>query len=373
MKIVYITDALAIWGGLERVLIEKVNELAVRYGYEVYLLTTNQGNHPVPFSLHPNIIHRDLDILLYKQYDYSGLYRLIKKVELKRLFAKRLREQIIKIQPDIMVCVRSELLDVANNIKGKIPVIYESHTLRYAQHFIGAHFYAQLKEKWYNLSVRHVKMVIALTEGDAKDWMSLNRHVNVIPNVVHLNIGDHYCNYQSKSVIYVGRYDKQKDIFSLLLIWKIIHEKYPDWQLHIYGGYGDEQEKLMAEINQMDADIYAHEPTSVIFDKYLDSSILLFTSLYEPFGLVIPEAMSCGLPVVAFDCPYGPSDIITDGVDGFLIKNRSINEFAEKVCLLMEDIELRKRMGKAGILSSQRYSADIIMPLWRSLFEQLVQ
>lgn len=373
MKIVYITDALAIWGGLERVLIEKVNELTARYGYEVYLLTTNQGDHPVPFSLHPNIVHCDLNILLYKQYDYSGLYRLIKRAELKRLFAKKLREHIDLIQPDIVVCVRPELLGVVNHIITDIPIIYESHTLRFSQHLTAAGFYAQLKEKWYNLSVRHVKMVIALTEGDAKDWSSLNCHVKVIPNIVHLNVGDHYCNYHSKSVIYVGRFDRQKDMYSLLLIWKIIHEKCPDWQLHIYGGYGDEQEKLMAEINQMDANIYAHEPTSVIFDKYLDSSILLSTSLYEPFGLVLPEAMSCGLPVVAFDCPYGPSDIITDGVDGFLIKNRSINEFAEKVCLLMEDVELRKRMGKAGIIASQRYSADMIMPLWQSLFEQLAQ
>ena len=95
------------------------------------------------------------------------------------------------------------------------------------------------------------------------------------------------------------------------------------------------------------------------------------TSLYEPFGLVLPEAMSCGLPVIAFDCPYGPSDIITDGVDGFLIKNRDIEMFADKVCQLIENEELRRRMGKNGIISSQRYRADVIMPKWISLFEEL--
>ena len=99
--------------------------------------------------------------------------------------------------------------------------------------------------------------------------------------------------------------------------------------------------------------------------------MLLLTSLYEPFGLVMPEAMSYGLPVVAFDCPYGPSDIITDGVDGFLIKDRSIEGFADRVCQLIEDEDLRRRMGAAGVQSSQRYSAENIMPMWKELFLSL--
>ena len=106
--------------------------------------------------------------------------------------------------------------------------------------------------------------------------------------------------------------------------------------------------------------------------KYKESSILLFTSLYEPFGLVLPEAMSCGLPVVAFDCPYGPADIVNDGVDGFLIANRSIEEYVEKVCFLIENEKLRIDMGKAGISSSQRFNECIIMPQWKKLFEELI-
>ena len=98
----------------------------------------------------------------------------------------------------------------------------------------------------------------------------------------------------------------------------------------------------------------------------------MLTSRFEPFGLVLPEAMSCGLPVVAYDCPYGPADIITDGKDGFLIKNRNVDEFAEKVCALIENRELRKVMGQAGILSSQRYDASFIMPKWKDFFEQLI-
>ena len=189
--------------------------------------------------------------------------------------------------------------------------------------------------------------------------------------MVHLNDTGKYSDCMSKSVIFVGRYDVQKDIGSLLKIWEIVNSRHPDWQLHLYGGYGSEQTKWMPMIEQMRANVYAHESTSQIFDKYMESSMLLMTSVHEPFGLVLPEAMSCGLPVVSFDCPYGPADIISDGVDGFLIKDRNIVVFADRVCQLIEDEDLRIKMGKAGILSSQKYKAGAIMPKWLELFSRV--
>jgi glycosyltransferase involved in cell wall biosynthesis len=212
---------------------------------------------------------------------------------------------------------------------------------------------------------------VALTEGDASEWRKINSHVCIIPNIVHLNDSGSYSDCEAESVIFVGRFSKQKDIKSLLEIWKIVHERKPKWQLQIYGGHGEEQDFLLPVIENVNANIQVQEPTSDIMNKYKDNSLLVMTSAYEPFGLVLPEAMSCGIPVVAFDCPYGPSDIITDGEDGFLIPNRDIQLFAEKVCLLMDSPDLRKKMGKAGIASSQRYEAKLIMPQWKELFEKL--
>ena len=153
------------------------------------------------------------------------------------------------------------------------------------------------------------------------------------------------------------------NVGSLLHIWRLVHERYPDWCLHIYGGYGEEQDSILAKIKQMDANIQVHEATSNMMEKYRESSILLMTSSYEPFGLVLPEAMSCGLPVVAFDCPYGPADIITNGVDGFLVRNRDIQQFVDKVCLIIENEELRSEMGQNGIKAAERYKKDLIMSL----------
>ena len=142
--------------------------------------------------------------------------------------------------------------------------------------------------------------------------------------------------------------------------------------MDIYGE-GEMMDFYKNIIDNMDINIVIHLPQSTILQRYSESSMLLLTSVYEPFGLVMPEAMSCGLPVVAFDCPYGPADIITDGVDGFLIKNRDVSAFADRVCQLIEDKDLRVRMGQAAIKSSQRYRADVIMPKWERLFERLIK
>ena len=371
MKILYVYSAWAIWGGIERVLIDKMNYLADTEGYEIYTLTYDQGTNPIPFPLSSKVIYRDLNVRLYHHYRYHGLKKYYYKYKLQKLLVKRLQSEILEIMPDVIVCPRVDLLSYILKAKGRIPLVYESHSSYkwIAMEKKGLVWF--FRQHYYNRLVKKVQMVVSLTEGDALEWRKITNHVSVIPNVVKLNYSGQYSNCQSKSVIFVGRLSLQKDVHSLLRIWSIVHKRFPEWQLHIYGDRGEETESIVHALEQISENIYLHEPTSQIFDKYLDSSMLLSTSLYEPFGLVLPEAMSCGLPVVAFDCPYGPSEIITDGVDGFLIRNRDLQEFAQKVCLLIENQEMRLQMGRAGIQSARRYEASQILPMWKTLFRQL--
>lgn len=372
MRILYVNDAWAIWGGLERVLIEKMNYLADNEGFEIFTITYNQGTHPLPYPLSPKIVHRDLNVHLHHQYRYHGFKKYYYKYRLRKLLIKRLQSEIEVIKPDVIVCPRIELIGCVLKAKGDIVLIYESHcSCKWISYgYKGLSW--PIKRYCYIRQVKKVQMVVALTEGDAIEWRKLTPNVCVIPNVVHLNESDTCSDCTAKHVIFVGRFSKQKDVGSLLAIWTLVHHRHPDWILHIYGGYGDEQDDFLTKISKMDANIRVHEPTSNLIEKYKENSILLMTSCYEPFGLVLPESMSCGLPVVAFDCPYGPADIISDGLDGFLIKNRSINDFADKVCLLIDNKEMRVRMGQNGINTSKRYEADRIMPLWKDLFERIV-
>ena len=371
MKILYVTDGLLSWGGLERVLVEKMNYLADNYGYDVYLSTANQGISKIRYPLSLNVHHHDLGIFFYEKYKYHGLLRIYKGWKMTKLYEKKLRAQIIEIKPDIIIYTRLYMIDVLLRVKGQHPLIIESHSGCLSYKYYSNNMIQKLKERHYLSQAKNAQMIITLTEGDAVDWRHFNKNVIVLSNIVHINCTGKYSDCMAKSIIFVGRYSKQKDLGALLNIWEIVHRVHPDWTLQLYGSYGEEHQRLREVVNRDDLNICIHQPTPDIFDAYIRNSILIMTSLFEPFGLVLPEAMSCGLPVVSFDCPYGPADIISDSVDGFLIPNRDIHLFAEKVCLLIENKELRCKMGKAGVLSSRRFSVKRIMPQWKTLFDEL--
>lgn len=370
MKILYTYTALAIWGGIERVFVDKMNYLSKICGYDIYMLTTCQGNHSIPYPLVDDVHIEDLGIQFHKQYQYSGFIRVIDRFHRFRLFKKRFKDRVLSIKPDVIICTTADPVYTIAKVKGDCCLIVESHSI-FKRLFRHNKIYQRINYLSLQKGLHKAECVVVLTSGDADDWRKIYSYVEVIPNIVHLNNGSLSC-LTAKHVIFVGRFDPQKCPMEAIRIWKIIYSNHPDWHLDMFGE-GELEEEIRCVVNEMDMNIHIHKPTASILDCYRDSSLLISTSLFEPFGLVIPEAMSCGLPVVAFDCPYGPADIITDGVDGFLVKNRDVNEFADRVCQLIEDKELRIRMGQAAIKSSQRYRADLIMPKWKELFERICQ
>lgn len=371
MRILYVTDALAVWGGIERVLSDKARCLVRDYGCEVFVVTTDQGDHPIPFPLDERICVRDLNIRFHLQYKYRGLLRLKKYLEYERLFRKRMKSYLEEIKPDVICCIRDGKVNAILDVKGSIPMIFESHAIYkdiILEDSTFLHlFISKIKRKKFSKLDR----IVTLTKGDADDWSQVCKKVSVIPNVVHLNDSGQYSTCENKTVIFVGRFDYQKDHDSLLKIWSVVQKRHPDWLLKAFGNGKTKSyfEKLVAEQH---LNIQINPAVTDIFDHYIDSSLLVMTSHYEPFGLVLVEAMSCGLPVIAFNCPYGPSDIITDGVDGFIVEDRNIETFADRICQLIENPALRKKMGNAGVNSSKRYRSEQIMPKWIDLFQKLI-
>lgn len=371
MKVLYVFRSLAVWGGIERILVEKMNYLSQVYDYDVYMLTSDQGNHSIPYHLDDNVHFEDLNIRFHQQYQYSFFRRLWVARTLKRQFENRLLERINQIKPDIIICTTADHIDSLGKLKGSIPLVVESHSICIRTIEDG---HCWLKRKWhryhYLKALSKVDVLVALTEGDAVEWRKVHPHVVVIPNLLHLNDGA-VSTLKNKRVIFVGRFDYQKRPMEMIRIWEKIYPLHSDWQLDIYGE-GEQRQELEDKARSLGMNIVIHQPTEDIFACYRESSILVSTSLFEPFGLVIPEAMSCGLPVVAYDCSYGPADIINDDVDGFLIKGDIGEVFANRVCQLIENEKLRVKMAKKGFISSQRYRADLIMPQWIKMFEQMI-
>lgn len=370
MRILYVTDALAVWGGIERVLSDKMNNLVREYKYEVYVVTADQGSHPIPFPLDERIHVKDLGIRFHQQYRYHGIQRIMKYRELERLFRNRLKSFILGIKPDLISCIRDGYASAVLSMNLSIPVIFESHAMYRDVVFENSTLMHRFITYWKRRKLRNLDRLVALTQGDADDWHQVCKNVCVIPNVVHLNESGNYSHCNAKKAIFAGRFDVQKDFGTLLKIWALVQQRHPEWNLNVYGN-GELKPIFEELVAERKLNVIIHPAVPDVMDRYKESSMLLMSSLYEPFGLVLVEAMSCGVPVVAFDCPYGPGDIITDGMDGFLVEDRNIEGFANRVCQLMEDEHLRQRMGKAAILSAQRYNAETIMPQWERLFTHL--
>jgi len=117
---------------------------------------------------------------------------------------------------------------------------------------------------------------------------------------------------------------------------------------------------------------HLYGPTVDVLKEYSTSSVFVLPSRYEGFGLVLIEAMACGVPVVSFDCENGPRSIISDSFDGFLIPPFDIDAFAEKVILLMTNETLRKKMGENAKKSAIRYDIERIGLQWKQLFDGLM-
>jgi len=381
MKIVYVYPQFARLAGTERVLIDKMNYLADREGFEILMVTYEQGTHPMAYRLSEKVRHIDLDVRFYPLYKYNSVVRFYRWYQYTKLLKRRFNKLMAEEKPDIVITTtyHGNIMTMIDECPTPFVRILESHIDRRYVHSndpANYHNWRTRIRSIYDMKVLdrvagRFDILVALHSKDAADWPQCKRTL-VIPNIVHLNDTGRYCDVEAKRVIFVGRYIYQKGIPDLFKVWKIVSERHPDWRLDIYGD-GDSKEIPCSEEERLKMNVHVHPSDGNIFERYLESSIFVLTSVYETFGLVMPEAMSCGLPVVAFDCPFGPAKIISDGVDGFLIKDRNVEEYADKLCQLMESSDLRRTMGKAAIQSSQKYAADGIMAKWLKLFDELVK
>lgn len=379
MKIVYVYDAIARIGGVERILVDKMNYLAEVYGYEVYLITAAQGNHPFSFPLSNKVKHIDIDARFHVQYQYKFPKRLWMKWKLDRRFKLNLEKQIQQIDPDIVIGTTYYKANVICNLKCRAKKIIESHCVKsytgqndgIARNKIIQWFYNRQLRNYNQVIERKSDVIVALTKGDAAEW-NKKENVFVIPNMI-MKMPEFKSSCEAHRAISVGRLFHEKGYDLLIDSWNIIHKKHPDWKLDIYGE-GSLHYELQRQIskNKLNDVITIYSPTSHILEKFIQSSIYIMSSRFEGFGLVLIEAMSCGLPCISFDCPYGPDTIIVYNKNGILVPNGNIEKLAEAICLLMEQDNVRHKYGMEAKKSVERFLSENIMLQWKQLFTEIL-
>jgi glycosyltransferase involved in cell wall biosynthesis len=364
MRLLYITNQVCGSGGLERVLSIKASYLADIFGYEVHFLTLNQNKQPLFFDFSSKILHHDIVV-------NGSAINYLKK------YIFGIKKTLKTVNPDIIIVCDDGLKGFfLPTILGKnIPIIYERHVSKNILWNENDTNFQVVKSKLsyllMNVLAKTFEKFVVLTHDNKAEWNSNN--IEVIPNPLTF-----YPNESStllnKTVIAVGKQCYQKGYERLLESWQIVIKKHPDWILKIYGKKDPNQglEQLVYELKIQDS-VQFFDADKDIKERFLEASIFVLSSRYEGFGMVIIEAMACGLPVVSFDCPCGPKDIIENEVDGFLVENGNGANFARKIIFLIENQNIRNDFGTTAKQNVKRFLPEIVLKKWDNLFKELAK
>lgn len=374
MKLIYVVRSLHPVGGIERTLTDKANWL-VAHGHEVLFVTYKQGDDEVAFHLDGRIKLNDLRCPIYSLFKHPVYTRLFKYFSLSRMFQKRFREVINDFKPDtISVPIPNaeefvwEVVKVARNIR----VVIESHVaykyLSYGRS--KTDFFLYLFHPPFQ-AIRHSDALIVLTKSDADTWKRKGKQkVLVVPNPVSFYV-DNVDNVEKdeKRIISVGRLVSQKRFDRLIDAFALIANHYPGWYIDIFGE-GDLRLVLEQQVmeKKLSGRINIHNYTFDVMSEYLRSQFMVLSSDYEGFGLVIVEAMACGLPVISTDCPHGPSEIINNGVTGWLV-GLDVKDLADRMEWMITHQEERTIMGVKAHKAAAAYRKDVIMKKWESAYK----
>ena len=323
MRIVYEIERLSTNGGIERIITAKASYMAEQWGWDVIILVLYKGCEKSFFPISPKVRVQCLDIKPRCNIITvpSALYRLNKAIK--------------DIKPNIYITLQhigavSCLLNTHHT-----KTIYEAHGVKSKM----IHPFA------VNIAEKYADAIVTLTHSNAECYRRAKK-VAIIPNFSALNP----CvtpDYNSHIVISLGRECMEKNFPRMYRLWKEISKKHSDWELAV------------------------HHNTKDVIKAYTCGSIFIMTSRFEGFPLVLIEAMQCGLPCIAFDCPQGPREIIEDEKNGFLIPYDDDALFIEKLTFLIENPEEREKMGRAAKESVKRFDKEKIMNQWKELLTEL--
>lgn len=377
LKLVYITPALYMAGGVERVLTLKANYFAEHFGYDITIILTEGKDKPLFYPLSNKIKVINLNIGFEELWTCSFIKKIFVYLKKQRQFKKTLTKELMCIRPNITISLLRREINFINDIKDGSSKIGEMHINRANYRNYSTEkvcFIKKLFAKFWSSNLLHhlqkLDKLVVLTDRDRDSWVELN-NVVTIPDPLSI-LPTKISPLTEKRVVAIARYSHEKGIDLLLKAWSIVEKQISDWRLDVFGD-GDRApyEQLIDELKINRKSCLLHGRTDDVEKEYCNSSIFVLSSRFEGFGMVLTEAMACGLPVVSFDCPWGPRSIITDGGDGLLVENSNVEALASSLSKLMSDEILRQSMSKAGLKNVRRFSIDYVADQWRRLFESL--
>lgn len=339
--------------GTERAVVNLANILS-SLGYSVIILSTDSKNGFSAYNLDKKVtvFHFGLKIASAK-----GFAKIAEYKKLKQEIGNLIKEEKI----DCIIGTYSFFNVLITKIKNIKTVGCE-----HFNYFSASKFHRIVRRIFYP----RLDAVVVLTERDKKHYSFL-KNCFVIPNSLSFET-DIKNSWSEKKILSIGRYTRQKGFDFLIETAKELKNNFSDWKVEIIGSGEDEKllKDLVSEYHLKDNVLFL-PPTKDVVSLYKSASIYCMSSRWEGLPMVLIEAQTCGLPIVSFDCPEGPSEVVLNNENGFLCKPDNPHDLAEKLKLLMNDESLREKFGKNAFESSKRFSSETIGEKWRRLLEKL--
>ena len=360
MRVLYIQDHLGL-GGISTVSAAKQNWL-VEHGYDVQNVFTHYTPRPVIQNLYDSRIrHHGISLALRNRVlSVPVIGRLVWFVYFRVVYLYML----LKINPDVIISTQQQLEPTSVVLL----TFWKKRFLEFHGIRLGASpsFSEKLR---YRIKFPFYR-IVCLTQGDADEKMRVTgNNAIVMPNPITC-IAEYTSTCENKRIIIPARFSPQKGLLQFLPYWESVELKHPDWHLYLYGD-GEEKDAIVKLVEEKQyKNVHIEGYTRNVLKEIADSSMLLMPSMYEGFPTSMVEAMFCGVPCVAFDCKYGPSDIIRNGEDGCLVPFLNYDSFIDSINFLIENPEMRKSMGEKARTNIQRYRIDDIMIKWKNIFKQ---
>ncbi|NWK53048.1 glycosyltransferase family 4 protein [Acinetobacter sp. SwsAc5] len=384
MNILYLIPSLSNSGGMERVLTDKVNYLIKLGNYSITILTTDMKATESPFyELDVNIKVINLEIFFDSIFNLPLLKKRKESKVLLEMYERKLSKYILDNQVDICISMGAKELEFFSKLDVPVVKIFESHfnpTVRSS--FIAVHKGSSLfwrilgkyRDWQYLQQTKNLDQVVVLTKNAQIEWKKTHNNVCLINNPSpFVTISDKIDFTEYKRAIAIGRLEDQKGFDLLIESWRNVYSKYPNWKLDIFGE-GSKKNLLQKKINENNLDqvITLKGTTRNVQQELLTSDFYVMSSRYEGLPMVLLESISNGLPIVSFDCPTGPAEIIENNDCGILVLNGNINDLSEKIISVIENVDLRKKMSTIAIEKSKKYSIELIMRQWEQLFTEML-
>ena len=378
MRIVYCIPSLYNAAGMERVLTQKINWLAEHTNHELTILTTErtpQGQKEVCFPLHQRVKVVALDIDFDADYNKPLFAKWFGHMRRMRTYRQVLTQYIRREQIDLCISLCGKEIAFLRHLPCR--TIAEVHFAmdQRRQLLMANHtgwFWSLLGRirTWQLVqAVRPLETLVVLTERDKTEWQQAGcSNVICIPNPCSLDGQIVPVSTEKKQeVLAVGRLHEQKGFDMLLQAWQPIEKAHPEWTLRIVGE-GDKRVALEAQIVALGLQRACLAGKTVdVVAEYASASLFVLSSRFEGLPLALIEAMWCGLPCVAFDCPHGPAELLAED-RGWLVFNGDIAALTKQIeYALTHPVEASQRAQKAQLYAQSTYSEAAIMPRWLQL------